>query len=136
MDFQKMIDYRNTRSPFSKHLGIRLVELGPGHAKTVKTVVPEDLNPLQYAHGGVYFSLADTACGSAMASHGYMAVTVNAAYNFLRAARVGDVLSASAVEVKTGKTLCVYDVRVTDQNDALLGTGSFTFYRLDQKLEF
>ena len=136
MDFQKMIDYRNAKSPFSQHMGIRLTELGPGCAKTVKTVAPEDLNPLHYAHGGVYFSLADTACGSAMATHGYMAVTVNATYNFLRAAQVGDILTASAVEIKTGKTVCVYEARVTDQNGTLLGTGSFTFYRLDRKLEF
>lgn len=136
MDIQKMIEYRNTRSPFSRRMGIQLTELELGRAVAVKTVTEEDLNPLEYAHGGVCFSLADTACGSAMAVHGYMAVTLNANYQFLRPARMGDRLRAEAAEVKSGRTVSVFDVRVTDQDGTLLGSGTFTFYRLDRKLEF
>lgn len=33
-----------------------------------------------------------------------------------------------------GRTIGVYDVRITNQDGTLLGTGTFTFYRLDQKL--
>lgn len=136
MDFQKMMEYRNTRSPFSRRLGICLTELELGRAVAEKTVTEEDLNPLEYAHGGVCFSLADTACGSAMAAHGYMAVTLNASCQFLRPARAGDRLRAEASEVKCGRTVSVFDVRVTDQRGTLLGTGTFTFYRLERKLEF
>ena len=55
---------------------------------------------------------------------------------FMRSANIGDTLTAEAHEVKSGKTLCVYDVRVTDQNGVLLGTGTFTFYKLDQKIDY
>lgn len=134
MDFQKLADYRNTHNPYAQRLGIYVEEIGPGRARVSKTVTAEDLNPLNTAHGGVYFSMADTACGSAMASHGYLAVTVNASYNYFRSAQVGDKLTAEATEVKTGKTICVYDVRITDQRGTLLGTGSFTFYRLEQEI--
>lgn len=68
----------------------------PGYARAVKDITAEDANPVGVAHGGCYFSLADTACGSAMASHGYYAVTVNASYNFLRSAKLGDHLVAEA----------------------------------------
>ena len=67
------------------------------------------------AHGGRYFSLADTACGSAMASHGYYAVTVNASYNFLPQRQAGDHLVAEARETKPGRTLCFYEVEIRDQ---------------------
>ena len=83
----------------------------------------------------IYFSMADTACGSAAASYGYLAVTVSSQYNFLRSAVPGDTLTAQAREVKRGKTICVFDVRITDQQEKLLGTGSFTFYLLDQKTD-
>nr|WP_326184995.1 PaaI family thioesterase [uncultured Oscillibacter sp.] len=135
MDFQKIADYRNTHNPYAQRLGILVEELGAGRARVTKTVTAEDLNSLGRAHGGIYFSVADIACGSAMATHGYVAVTVNASYNFFRSANVGDKLTAEATEVKSGKTICVYDVRITDQNGALLGTGSFTFYRSEQKLD-
>lgn len=135
MDFQKMAEFRNTHNPYSQRLGIFVEEIALGYARVTKTVTPEDLNPVGFAHGGVYFSMADTACGSAVASHGHMAVTVNASYNYFRSAKIGDTLTAEARESKFGKTICVYDVRITDQSGTLLGTGSFTFYQLEQKIE-
>ena len=136
MDFQKMVDYRNTHNPYAQRLGIFVEEIGPGCARVTKAITPEDLNPLNFAHGGVYFSMADTACGSAMASYGYMAVTMDASYHFFRSAIVGDRLTAEATEIKHGNTVCVFEVRITDQNGALLGTGTFTFYQLEQKIHF
>ena len=135
MDFEKMIAYRNERNLFARRLGIYIEALSLGYARVVKTVEENDNNSLNVPHGGIYFTMADNACGSAMATHGYTAVTLSANYNFFRSARVGDRLAAEAEEVKTGKTICVYEARITDQNGTLLGTGTFTFYRLDQKLE-
>ena len=135
MDFQKILEYRNANTPAVTRLGIFVTDLGPGYARVTKTVEPEDLNPLSVPHGGIYFSMADTACGSAMASHGHMAVTMNATYNFFRSANLGDTLTAEATEVKHGKTICVYEARVTDQNGTLLGTGTFTFYQLEQTIK-
>ena len=135
MDYQKIKDFRNTHNPYSQRLGIFVEEIGPGYARVTKTVVPEDANPLGVPHGGVYFTMADTACGSAMASYGYKAVTMNAGYNFFRSANVGDRLTAEAREVKHGQTVCVFEVRITEQSGTLLGTGTFTFYSLSEKLE-
>lgn len=87
--YEKIKESRNTLSPFCQRLGIVVEELREGYARVTKTVGPEDLNPVGVPHGGVYFSMADTASGSAMASHGYLAVTVNADYNFLRSASWG-----------------------------------------------
>ena len=135
MNYQKMADYRNSHNPYVHRQGIFVEVIGPGLARVTKTVVPEDANPLGVPHGGVYFTMADSACVSAMASHGYKAVTMNARYNFFRSANVGDCLTAEAREVKHGKTVCVFEVRITDQNGVLLGTGTFTFYSLPEKLE-
>ena len=135
MNYQQMADYRNSHNPYVQRQGVFVEEISPGYARVTKTVVPEDANPLGVPHGGVYFTMADTACGSAMASYGYKAVTMNAGYNFFRSANVGDYLTAEAREVKHGKTVCVFEVHITDQNGALLGTGTFTFYSLSEKLD-
>lgn len=136
MDFEKIVEYRNKRNRFARRLGITVESISPGSARVVKTIEEDDLNPLGRAHGGVYFTMADSAAGSAMVAKGYAAVTMNASYNFFRSAVVGDVVTAEAVEVKSGKTICVYDVRVTDQNGTLLGTGTFTFFQLEEKIQF
>ena len=135
MNYQQMADYRNSHNPYVQRQGIFVEEIGPGYARVTKTVVPEDANPMGIPHGGVYFTMADTACGSAMASYGYKAVTMNAGYNFFRSANVGDRLTAEAREVKHGQTVCVFEVRITEQSGTLLGTGTFTFYSLSEKLE-
>ena len=135
MDFEKLKDLRNFTNPYAKRLGIWVEEIREGYARVTKTVGPDDLNPVSVPHGGVYFSMADTASGSAMSSHGYYAVTVNVSYNFLRTGQVGDVFTAEAREVKPGNTLSVFDVQITNQDGILLGTGTFTFYRLNKKIE-
>ena len=135
MDLEKLKKFRNDNNPFSSGLGIHVEEIGPGTARVTLHLEDRHLNPVGLPHGGVYFSMADTACGSAMASHGYHAVTVNTSFEFLRSARPGDALTAVATEIKAGRTLCVYGVRVTNQEGTLLGTGTFTFYQLDRKIE-
>lgn len=134
MDLQAIKDFRNRENHFAQRLGIRIEDIAPGSAVVTKTVTEEDLNPIHRAHGGVYFSMADTAAGTAAASHGFQAVTLSANYNYFRSARVGDRLTARARETKSGRTVSVYDVEITDQCGKLLGSGTFTFYILDKPL--
>lgn len=135
LDFEKIVEYRNKHNRFARKLGIVVESVGPGTARVVKTVQEDDLNPIGWAHGGVYFTMADSAAGSAMVAKGFAAVTLNASYNFFRGAAVGDTLTAEATEVKTGKTICVFDVRVTDQRGTLLGTGTFTFFQTAEPIQ-
>ena len=135
MDFEKLKEFRNTNNPFCHRLGISVEKIGPGYARITKQVTKEDLNPAGLAHGGVYFTMADTASGAACASHGRYGVTVNANYNYLKSGKPGETLIAEAEETKSGHTICVYDVRVTNQDGTLLGTGTFTYYLLDRKIE-
>ena len=135
MDYQKLLEFRNLRNRFTQKLNIYLTEVRPGYAKVEKTVSEDDLNPLGYAHGGLYFTMADNAAGSAAAAHGIIMVTSNGNYNYFRSAELGDHLTAEATEIKYGQTLAVYDVRVTNQNGVLLGSGTFTFCTTGQTLE-
>ena len=134
MDYEKLKEARNASNRFCRRLGIWVEEIGEGYARVTKTVGPDDLNPVEVPHGGLYFTMVDTACGSAMASHGYYAVTVTATYNFLRSAKLGDVLTAEAREVKSGRTICFYEAQVRSQDGTLLGTGSASFYKLDKPI--
>lgn len=135
MDAEKIMEFRNRRNRFCQRLGIALTELAPGYAKVVKTVTEEDLNPIGFAHGGLYFTMADNAAGSALAAYGSQAVTLNAQYNFFRAASVGDTLTAEAREIKHGGTVCVCEVQLTDQTGQTVGTGTFTFFDLKRPLD-
>lgn len=135
MDFQKVADYRNQHNIFGRRLGIFVEEVRLGYARAVKTVEADDVNPVKVAHGGIYFTMADAVSAAAISSHGYAAVTLNASCSFLRSAKVGDTLIAEATEISGGKTICVYETRVFDSAGTLYSSGTFTFYKLNQKLE-
>ncbi len=136
MDFEKFIQYRNTSNPFAQNMGIVTVEASLGYAKLTKVITEKDMNPFHAAHGGVYFALADTATGTASATHGRKTVTIDATYHYLRGAGLGDTLTAEAREVKAGRTIGVYSVEVKDQHGRLLGTGDFTYFLAEEPLEF
>lgn len=135
MDYEQIRAFRNEKNLFGRQLGIYVEELRTGYARAVKTVTEEDLNPLRVPHGGVYFALADTACGSAMAAYGTMAVTVSCSFNFLKSAKPGDRLAAEARELPGGRSICALEVRVTGVAGELFAVGTFTFRRLDKKIE-
>ena len=135
VDFEQLKCYRNENNPFARKLGIKVEEISHGYARAVKTVLADELNPAQTAHGGIYFTLADVVSGAAAPSHGFAAATVSADYHYLRSCRAGDTLAAEANEIKHGKTLCVYDIQITDQQGTLVGTGTYTYFIFDKKLE-
>lgn len=135
MDCETLRAYRNEKNRFGNRLGIYVEELRPGYARAVKTVTEEDLNPVDVPHGGVYFSLADTACGSAMVAHGTVCVTINCSFSFLKSAQVGDKLTAEAREIQSGRSVCVLEARVTGPAGDLLAVGTFTFRRFEKKIE-
>lgn len=134
-DLEKLLKFRNLHNPYCQRQGIVVQELRPGYARVTKTVTPDDVNPLNVPHGGLYFTMADNACGSAMVGYGDACVTVDASYHFLRSGKIGDTLTAEAAEVRHGNLISVLDVKITNQNGVVLGTGSFTFCSLGYKIE-
>lgn len=134
MDFQKIADYRNKHNLFARRLGITIEEVRQGYARAVKTVEADDVNPVQVAHGGIYFTMADAACAAAISVHGYAAVTLNATCNFFSSARVGDRLIAEATEISNEDPICVYETQVIGSNGTVYSSGTMTFYKLNKKL--
>jgi acyl-CoA thioesterase len=92
--------------------GIRLLDVGPGRARTALTVEERHVNGHGIAHGGYLFFLADAAFSFACNSHGRSTVAAGADVTFVRAARVGDELVAEAVERVLSGRSGLYDVTV------------------------
>lgn len=103
----------------SARLGITLIEHGPGWAVAGMSVTADMVNGHGIAHGGLIFSLADTAFACACNSWGPATVAAGAEIVFLAPARAGDVLQARAqVRSRAGRQ-GVYDVTVRRGTDVL-----------------
>jgi phenylacetic acid degradation protein PaaD len=104
----------------ARTLGISVDVTELGHATARMPTSDDHGNGVGIVHGGYVFALADTAFAYAMNSHGRTGVSVHADVAFLRAARVGAGLCASAAERTFDGRAGIYDVEVRDDAGALL----------------
>jgi acyl-CoA thioesterase len=96
----------------SRDLGMEILRVGPGEAELTMTIQPHMVNGHGIAHGGFIFLLADSAFAFACNSRNERTVAAQCDISFIRPARLGDRMVATAREIsKTGRS-GIYDVRV------------------------
>ena len=100
----------------SQWLGMSLVEVDEGRAVLELTVKDHHCNGHGMLHGGITFSLADTAFAFACNSRNQATVAQHNVISYTAPGRLGDQLKAEAREVSLNGRSGVYDVRVTNQN--------------------
>src|SRR5512145_469766 len=99
----------------SQALGMRILEVRPGYARLVMTVREDMVNGHQLCHGGLIFTLADSAFAFACNTYDAVTVASAASVEFLMPARLGDELTAIADERSRSKRTGVYDVVVRNR---------------------
>jgi acyl-CoA thioesterase len=100
----------------SQDLGIRIEVRVPGSAEARFEVRPDMLNGHEVCHGGFIFTLADTAFAFACNTYNKVTLAAGASIEFLRPAKLGDQLMATATEQHRGGRSGIYDVVVTNQD--------------------
>ncbi len=101
---------------FSQWMNIRLEEIGAGKCRLRMEVRKEMLNGFGIIHGGVTFALADSTLAFASNSHNRLSVSLNVAMSYVKSAKEGDVLVATATEQVLGGKTGTYDVEVVNRS--------------------
>lgn len=114
---------------FSRWLGVEVVALAPRTATLRMTVRADMLNGFGVCHGGVTFSLADSALAFASNTHGRVTMSVENAIGYPAPARQGDVLTARAAEESASGPLAFYRVNVTRADGSAIAHFRGTVYR-------
>jgi len=117
------------RDRFSQWLGIEVLEAAVGRSVLRMTIRDDMVNGFGTSHGGILFSLADSAFAFATNACGVLSVAIDCTVSFPLAVRPGDVLTATAIEQTTTKRLAFVDVTVRNQDDAIAGHFRGTVYR-------
>ena len=118
---------------FSQWLGINVLESEPGYCKLSMKIRKDMTNGFGVCHGGVTFSLADSALAFASNSRGYVSLALENNINFTKKVSIGDTLFAETEELQNGRTIGVYKVHVTNQKDELVAEFRGTAFRSGQK---
>ncbi|MCP9482948.1 hydroxyphenylacetyl-CoA thioesterase PaaI [Shimia sp. CNT1-13L.2] len=104
----------------SKWFGMQIDEVDEGRAVLSMTVGPEHCNGHGTCHGGVSFSLADSAFAFACNSRNKSTVGQHTFMSYLAPGRAGDRLTATAEEVSLTGRSGIYDVKVTNQDGVVI----------------
>lgn len=116
-----------------KTLGIRLAEVGDGHAVMEVTVDDRHRNYLGGVHGGLIATLVDTVSffPKPLLPSGQAATTVALNVNYVRPAAVGDSLRARAELLHMGRRTASLTIRVIDQEERLVAHGTASLLLLE-----
>ncbi len=119
---------------YAQYLGVEICEWGEGYAKAKLELDRNHLNSVNTVHGGVLFSLADSAFSVASNSHGTVAVAIQVCISYFKAVS-GGTLYAEAREVSRNPKLATYLIEVSDDTGSLLGLFQGTVYRKSARIE-
>ncbi len=118
---------------FSRWLGIDIITSKKGSCKLQMKVREEMCNGFGIIHGGITFSLADSALAFASNAHGRLSVALECSISYPNAVRVGDVLTAEATELSLTNKIGIYNIPVTNQNGELVGAFKGSVYRTSKE---
>ena len=117
---------------FTDHNFIRLESAEADCAVYRLDIRPESRNPFGMVHGGALYTMADDAAGGAAHSDGRHYVTQHGDLHFLDNRAHGTIRAAGQVRHR-GRSTVLVDVEITDENGALLATGTFSYFCVDRK---
>ena len=119
---------------FSQWLGISIIEIKEGYSKIKMTVRSEMINGFGIVHGGITFSLADSAFAFACNNRNILSVALDTSINFLKPVQVNDVLIAEAKELHNGRSTGLYHINITNQQNETVAVFKGTCFRTSKSL--
>jgi len=125
---QEIVDMMMKADAYSQWLGITIKEVTPGSSHLEMTVRPEMCNGFGVAHGGISYSLADSALAFASNGHGIKSMSIETSISHTAPIHPGDKLTVIASELSLKNKIAIYEVRVTRGAD-LVALFKGTVYR-------
>jgi len=130
----KVVTHMMKHDLFSQWLGIEVIEIKEGYSKIKMTVREEMINGFGIVHGGIAFSLADSAFAFACNNRNVLSVALDTSINFIKPVHVDDVLIAEANEMHNGKSTGLYHIAIINQKEHLVAQFKGLCYRTDKSL--
>ena len=119
---------------FSQWLGIQVLDIREGYSKIQMTLREEMINGFHVIHGGIAFSLADSAFAFACNNRNNLSMALDTSITFTKATKPGDVLTAEAQELHNGKSTGLYLITITNQHYEQVALFKGTCFRTGKPL--
>jgi len=111
------------------------MEESPGYCVLQMTVRQEMLNGFSVAHGGITYSLADSALAFATNAHGIQSMSIETSISHTKQVLEADILTAKTKEISLTKRVGIYQIDITNQNNEIVALFKGTVYRTGKEWE-
>ncbi len=125
----KIVNKMYDQDAFSQWLGIEIVDVSEGYCQLKMKVRKEMLNGFHIAHGGIAYSLADSALAFASNSHGRKSLSVETSISHMVSIKAGDMLTAMTKELSRSDKIGVYLITITNNENQEIANFKGTVYR-------
>ena len=130
---RKIINKMFDQDAFSQWLGIEIIDVSEGFCQLKMIVRKEMLNCFQIAHGGIAYSLADSALAFASNSHGRKSLSVETSISHTVSVKEGDVLTVTTKELSLSDKIGVYLITIINQSNEDVAYFKGTVYRTSKE---
>ena len=130
---RKIINKMFDQDAFSQWLDIEIIDVSEGFCQLKMTVRKEMLNGFQIAHGGIAYSLADSALAFASNSHGRKSLSVETSISHTVSVKEGDVLTVTTKELSLSDKIGVYLITIINQSNEDVAYFKGTVYRTSRE---
>ena len=125
----KIVNKMYDQDAFSQWLGIEIVDVSEGYCQLKMKVRKEMLNGFHIAHGGIAYSLADSALAFASNSHGRKSLSVETSISHMVSVKAGDMHTAMTKELSRSDKIGVYLITITNKENQEIAIFKGTVYR-------
>lgn len=129
-----VVEKMTEHDEFSQWMGVEVLEISEGYSRIKMTIRKEMLNGFGIVHGGIPFSLADSAFAFACNNRNNLSVALDVTITFTKAVNTGDILIAEAKEVHNGRSTGVYLISVFNQKNEQVALFKGTCFRTGKTL--
>ena len=134
MELAKMVvDKMINNDAFSKWLGIEVIEIKKGFCKLKMTIREEMTNGFGIAHGGISYSLADSALAFAANSDGIQSLSIETTISHIKKVETGDILIATTKEINKEEKYSNYSISISNQKNIEVAQFEGKVYRTKNK---
>jgi len=129
---KEIIERMMENDSYSKWLGIKLVDIKKGYCKLKMHVTQEMTNGFFIAHGGICYSLADSALAFASNSNGNKALSVETSISHTKKVNKNDILTAETKELSITNKTGLYSITISNQDNIEVALFKGTVYISDK----
>jgi acyl-CoA thioesterase len=129
-----VVEHMMANDLFSQWLGIEVLEIREGYSRIRMKLRKEMINGFDIIHGGIAFSLADSAFAFACNNRNNLSVALDTSITFTKATKPGDELTAEARELHNGRSTGLYHIIIMNQLGEQVAVFKGTCFRTGKTL--